>query len=179
MHLYHGLWTIFSLPGVSHPRYTRVLKWAAHIFALLIAPGFISLPVGGPGRMLARIRVAANVSDQRHCHYPGLRHYGLSDASTRLLARDLGDDASLPTPVAQARRPAAIQMNSRWKRGCVCWKCAAFCKHCGNDGRLEVWRVRVQEDMWRVASSRLCDYRNYLAEDPRCSYQPPLALASV
>ncbi len=45
MHLYHGLWTIFPLLGVSHPRYTGMLKWAAHIFAVLIAGGFISIPV--------------------------------------------------------------------------------------------------------------------------------------
>jgi len=45
MHLYHGLWTIFPLLGVSHPRYSRMLKWAAHIFAVGIATGFISIPV--------------------------------------------------------------------------------------------------------------------------------------
>lgn len=45
MHLYHGLWTIFPLLGVSHPRYTRMLKWAAHVFAILIAGGNISIPV--------------------------------------------------------------------------------------------------------------------------------------
>jgi succinate dehydrogenase / fumarate reductase cytochrome b subunit len=45
MHLYHGLWTIFPLLGVSHPRYTRMLKWAAHFFAILIAGGNISIPV--------------------------------------------------------------------------------------------------------------------------------------
>ncbi|MGP0073492.1 MAG: succinate dehydrogenase cytochrome b subunit [Bryobacteraceae bacterium] len=45
MHLYHGLWTIFPLFGVSHPRYTRMLKWAAHFFAVLIPAGFISIPL--------------------------------------------------------------------------------------------------------------------------------------
>ncbi len=45
MHLYHGLWTIFPLLGVSHPRYTRMLKWVAHIFAILIAAGNISIPL--------------------------------------------------------------------------------------------------------------------------------------
>ena len=45
MHLYHGLWTIFPLFGVSHPRYTRRLKWAAHTFAVLIPAGFISIPL--------------------------------------------------------------------------------------------------------------------------------------
>ncbi|MFZ0594843.1 MAG: succinate dehydrogenase cytochrome b subunit [Bryobacteraceae bacterium] len=45
MHLYHGLWTIFPLFGLSHPRLTRILKWPAHIFAIAIAAGFISIPV--------------------------------------------------------------------------------------------------------------------------------------
>ncbi len=45
MHLYHGLWTIFPLLGFSHPRYTRKLKWAAHIFAVSISGGFISIPL--------------------------------------------------------------------------------------------------------------------------------------
>ena len=45
MHLYHGLWTIFPLLGVCDPRLTRILKWLAHIFAISIAAGFISIPI--------------------------------------------------------------------------------------------------------------------------------------
>jgi len=45
MHLYHGLWTMFPLLGVSHPRYTRILKRFAHTFAILIAAGNISIPL--------------------------------------------------------------------------------------------------------------------------------------
>ncbi|MDQ2947574.1 MAG: succinate dehydrogenase cytochrome b subunit [Acidobacteriota bacterium] len=45
MHLYHGLWTMFPLLGVSHPRYTRILKPFAHTFAILIAAANISIPL--------------------------------------------------------------------------------------------------------------------------------------
>lgn len=45
MHLYHGLWTIFPLLGLSDPRLTRILKWVTHLFAISIAAGFISIPV--------------------------------------------------------------------------------------------------------------------------------------
>jgi len=42
---------------------------------------------------------------------------------------------------------------------------------------LEVWRVRVYEDLMRVASSRLCDYRKLFGGRSRCVYQPASALA--
>ncbi len=45
MHLYHGLWTMFPLLGVSHPRYTRILKPFAHTFAILVAAANISIPL--------------------------------------------------------------------------------------------------------------------------------------
>jgi len=45
MHLYHGAWSMFQSVGVSHPRYTPMLKWAAHIFAWIVAIGFISIPI--------------------------------------------------------------------------------------------------------------------------------------
>ncbi len=45
MHLYHGAWSMFQSLGVSHPRYTPILKWAAHIFAWTVAIGFISIPI--------------------------------------------------------------------------------------------------------------------------------------
>ncbi|HEY1205596.1 MAG: succinate dehydrogenase cytochrome b subunit [Bryobacteraceae bacterium] len=45
MHLYHGAWSMFQSVGVSHPRYTPMLKRAAHIFAWIVAIGFISIPI--------------------------------------------------------------------------------------------------------------------------------------
>jgi succinate dehydrogenase / fumarate reductase, cytochrome b subunit len=45
MHLYHGAWSMFQSVGVNHPRYTPMLKRAAHIFAWVIAIGFISIPI--------------------------------------------------------------------------------------------------------------------------------------
>jgi len=46
MHLYHGLWSWWQSLGVHHPRYTPVLKRAAAAIAVLIAAGYISIPVG-------------------------------------------------------------------------------------------------------------------------------------
>ena len=45
MHLYHGLWSMFQSMGVSHPRYTPIIKRAAAWVAILMAVGFISIPV--------------------------------------------------------------------------------------------------------------------------------------
>jgi succinate dehydrogenase / fumarate reductase, cytochrome b subunit len=45
MHLYHGAWSMFQSVGVSHPRYTPLLKLGAHIFAWIVAIGFISIPI--------------------------------------------------------------------------------------------------------------------------------------
>lgn len=45
MHLYHGAWSMFQSVGISHPRYTPLLKMAAHVFAVLVAAGFISIPI--------------------------------------------------------------------------------------------------------------------------------------
>lgn len=45
MHLYHGVWSMFQSVGISHPRYTPLLKKAAHVFAWMVAIGFISIPV--------------------------------------------------------------------------------------------------------------------------------------
>jgi succinate dehydrogenase / fumarate reductase cytochrome b subunit len=44
MHLYHGLWSMFQSMGVSHPRYTPIIKRAAAWVAILMAVGFISIP---------------------------------------------------------------------------------------------------------------------------------------
>lgn len=45
MHLFHGLWSMFQSVGISHPRYTPLLKRFASVFAILIAAGYISIPV--------------------------------------------------------------------------------------------------------------------------------------
>ncbi len=45
MHLYHGFWSFFQSLGVSHPRHNRNLKYIAHVLAIVIAVGFISIPV--------------------------------------------------------------------------------------------------------------------------------------
>ena len=45
MHLYHGLWSMFQSVGISHPRYTPIIKRAAAWVAILMAVGFISIPV--------------------------------------------------------------------------------------------------------------------------------------
>ena len=45
LHLYHGLWSMFQSLGVSHPRYTPIIKNFAAAFAWFIAIGNISIPV--------------------------------------------------------------------------------------------------------------------------------------
>jgi succinate dehydrogenase / fumarate reductase cytochrome b subunit len=45
MHLYHGMWSMFQSLGISHPRYTPLVKWAAHVVAVLLAAGYISIPL--------------------------------------------------------------------------------------------------------------------------------------
>lgn len=45
MHLYHGLWSMFQSVGISHLRYTPLLKRLAAAFAIFIAAGNISIPV--------------------------------------------------------------------------------------------------------------------------------------
>jgi succinate dehydrogenase / fumarate reductase cytochrome b subunit len=45
MHLYHGLWSMFQSLGLSHPRYTPLLKRFAAVFAWLVAIGNVSIPV--------------------------------------------------------------------------------------------------------------------------------------
>jgi len=45
LHLFHGLWSMFQSVGVSHPRYTPVLKRLAAVSAILIAAGNISIPL--------------------------------------------------------------------------------------------------------------------------------------
>jgi len=45
MHLYHGLWSMFQSLGISHPRYTPGLKRFAALFAIVVAIGYITIPV--------------------------------------------------------------------------------------------------------------------------------------
>lgn len=45
LHLRHGVWSMFQTLGVNHPRYTPILRFAATAFALVVAIGFISIPV--------------------------------------------------------------------------------------------------------------------------------------
>jgi succinate dehydrogenase / fumarate reductase cytochrome b subunit len=45
LHLYHGLWSWFQSLGIHHPRYTPLLKRAASVLAILIAAGYIAVPV--------------------------------------------------------------------------------------------------------------------------------------
>ncbi len=44
-HLFHGLWSMFQSLGISHPRYTPLLKRFAAIFSSVIALGNIFIPV--------------------------------------------------------------------------------------------------------------------------------------
>jgi succinate dehydrogenase / fumarate reductase, cytochrome b subunit len=44
-HLYHGLWSMFQSLGISHPVYTPWLRLFAKVFAILIAIGYVSIPV--------------------------------------------------------------------------------------------------------------------------------------
>ncbi|MGO9011640.1 MAG: succinate dehydrogenase cytochrome b subunit [Bryobacteraceae bacterium] len=45
LHLYHGMWSMFQSLGISHPRYTLVIKKAAAVLAILVAAGNCSIPI--------------------------------------------------------------------------------------------------------------------------------------
>jgi succinate dehydrogenase / fumarate reductase cytochrome b subunit len=45
LHLYHGVWSMFQSVGLSHPRYTPLLKRIAQVGSIAIAIGYISIPV--------------------------------------------------------------------------------------------------------------------------------------
>jgi succinate dehydrogenase / fumarate reductase cytochrome b subunit len=45
LHLYHGLYSMFQSVGLNHPRYSPLLERCAKAFAILVAAGFISVPV--------------------------------------------------------------------------------------------------------------------------------------
>jgi succinate dehydrogenase / fumarate reductase cytochrome b subunit len=44
LHLFHGLWSMFQSMGISHPRYTPMLKRFAAVFAVVVTLGFIAVP---------------------------------------------------------------------------------------------------------------------------------------
>ena len=44
-HLYHGLWSLFQSLGWNHPRYNPWRRAFAVVFSLVVAAGFISVPV--------------------------------------------------------------------------------------------------------------------------------------
>ena len=45
LHLYHGMWSMFQSLGISHPRYTPLVKKAAAALAILVAVGNCSIPI--------------------------------------------------------------------------------------------------------------------------------------
>ncbi|QDT83559.1 succinate dehydrogenase cytochrome b subunit [Gimesia chilikensis] len=46
-HLSHGFWSAFQSLGLNHPKYTPLIKKLAILFAIVIAVGFVSLPLWG------------------------------------------------------------------------------------------------------------------------------------
>lgn len=44
-HIRHGAWSMFQSVGINHPRHTPILKKAAAILAIVIAAGYISIPL--------------------------------------------------------------------------------------------------------------------------------------
>jgi succinate dehydrogenase / fumarate reductase cytochrome b subunit len=45
LHLYHGMWSMFQSLGISHPRYTPIVKKAAAVLAIVVAVGNCSIPI--------------------------------------------------------------------------------------------------------------------------------------
>lgn len=45
VHLYHGLWSLFQTLGWEHPRWNPARRWFAVVVSVLIAAGFVSIPV--------------------------------------------------------------------------------------------------------------------------------------
>jgi succinate dehydrogenase / fumarate reductase cytochrome b subunit len=45
LHLYHGMWSMFQSLGLSHPRYSAVVKKAAAVLAIAVAVGNCSIPI--------------------------------------------------------------------------------------------------------------------------------------
>lgn len=53
MHLYHGLWSMFQSLGISHPRYTPLLKRFAAVFAIVVAAGYLSIPIAAMTHLIS------------------------------------------------------------------------------------------------------------------------------
>ncbi len=51
-HLSHGFSSAFQSLGLTHPKYTPLIKWAGVLFAVVIAAGFFSLPLFALFQML-------------------------------------------------------------------------------------------------------------------------------
>ena len=45
LHLYHGLWSMFNTLGFNHPVYTPWIQRLAKLIAIVIAIGYISIPL--------------------------------------------------------------------------------------------------------------------------------------
>ena len=45
MHLSHGIWSMFQSVGISHPRYTPMVKKFAAVVSWILVAGFVSVPV--------------------------------------------------------------------------------------------------------------------------------------
>lgn len=45
LHLYHGMWSMFQSLGLSHPRYSGLVKKAAAVLAIVVAVGNCSIPI--------------------------------------------------------------------------------------------------------------------------------------
>ena len=45
-HLFHGIWSMFQTLGLSHPKYTPLLRLTAKVIAVALFLGFSSIPLG-------------------------------------------------------------------------------------------------------------------------------------
>lgn len=45
LHLYHGIWSVFSTLGVQNPRVNRVRRPVAGVLALVLFVGYVSVPI--------------------------------------------------------------------------------------------------------------------------------------
>ncbi|MGC8724586.1 MAG: succinate dehydrogenase cytochrome b subunit [Acidobacteriota bacterium] len=44
-HLYHGIWSMLQTLGINHPKLNRLRRIASAVLAILLAAGYISIPV--------------------------------------------------------------------------------------------------------------------------------------
>jgi len=44
-HLFHGIWSMLQTLGINHPKYNRARKIVAAVVAVVLAAGYISIPV--------------------------------------------------------------------------------------------------------------------------------------